>query len=319
MISVIIPVYNAAPYLRNCLNSILLQTFTDFELLIINDGSNDGSEIICEEFKIKDSRIRIIHKSNQGEYSARNCGIQESKGAYIVFIDADDYIPPTYLEKLYNAIIEKNSDLAICKCIEIKENQKVINNPVSTNHFSITKVQLIRGLFSSVEFMSSWGKIYKSDLIKNQIFIERSIGLDVEFNSRIYLRAKKIIYIPEGLYYWVEHSNSVSRTKFSQKNIDSLDCYLKAWQNMPSNIHIFRAFALQRLYKVILYNRYNCTQNLKKILRKKEKNIVKISLKEFLDNRFISLKMKIILMVFYFIPITYNLFRKVMGKISLKQ
>ena len=113
-ISIIIPVYNVEPYIRRCLDSIKAQTFTDFEAIIVDDSSPDGSIKIAMEFVASDSRFKIVTRENGGLSAARNTGIEHSVGRYIAFIDSDDFIAPTYLEKLYNACEENNADMSYC-------------------------------------------------------------------------------------------------------------------------------------------------------------------------------------------------------------
>ena len=113
MISVIVPVYNAEKYLHRCVDSILTQTFDNFELLLINDGSNDNSGVICDEYALKDSRVRVFHKENGGVSSARNLGLDNSKGEWIAFCDADDYALPTFLSTYDELINIHNADLCI--------------------------------------------------------------------------------------------------------------------------------------------------------------------------------------------------------------
>ena len=114
MISIIIPIYNSAALLPRCLDSILAQTYRDFTLILVNDGSTDGSGKICDGYAEKDERIRVIHKENGGVSSARNAGLDAADGEYITFIDSDDAIPPGYLETLYMAASGSGADVAIC-------------------------------------------------------------------------------------------------------------------------------------------------------------------------------------------------------------
>ena len=113
LISIIVPIYNVEKYLRQCLDSIMNQTYRNFECLLINDGSSDNSEDICREYVSKDSRFRYFEKENGGVSSARNLGIEHSKGEYITFIDSDDWVDSDYLEVLYNSLVDERADIAI--------------------------------------------------------------------------------------------------------------------------------------------------------------------------------------------------------------
>ena len=132
-VSIVVPVYNAEKYLPKCIDSILNQTFKNFELILVNDGSKDNSLIICEDYKVSDRRIKVINKKNEGVSIARNIGINSAKGKYIMFIDSDDWIESNMVEKMYDAI--QNSDIAICGSKTVEKN-KIID---STLYQSFTK------------------------------------------------------------------------------------------------------------------------------------------------------------------------------------
>ena len=117
-ISVIVPAYNAEKYLRRCIDSILVQTFTDFELLLVNDGSIDRTDTICNEYAVKESRIRVFHKKNGGVSSARNLGLDNAKGKYVMFVDSDDYMLSDMSELMISTLNAKNADLVICGTTE---------------------------------------------------------------------------------------------------------------------------------------------------------------------------------------------------------
>ena len=115
LVSIIIPVYNVEKYLAECIESVLKQTYQNIEILLIDDGSPDNSGKICDEYEEKDSRVRVIHKENGGVSSARNVGLEQANGEYITFIDSDDFVSESYIEELYIALENGNSDLAFCK------------------------------------------------------------------------------------------------------------------------------------------------------------------------------------------------------------
>ncbi len=114
LISIIVPVFNSEKYISRCINSILEQTYGNFELIIINDGSKDKSLKICEEYQKKDRRIKVFNQENKGQAFARNVGLDNAKGEYISFIDSDDYVHSRFLEYLYNALISSDSDISMC-------------------------------------------------------------------------------------------------------------------------------------------------------------------------------------------------------------
>ena len=119
LISIIVPVYNVEKYLRSCLDSIRVQTFKDFEAVLVDDGSTDNSGFICDEYEQKDNRFVVVHKQNEGVAKARITAFEHSEGEYITFIDADDYVSPVYLEKLTSPIIEEGVDMVSCNFFDI--------------------------------------------------------------------------------------------------------------------------------------------------------------------------------------------------------
>lgn len=124
-ITVVLPVYNVVDYLEECIKSVLKQTYVNFELILVDDGSSDGSELICDKYKEMDCRIIVIHQKNGGLSAARNTGISYASGKFITFIDSDDYIAPEYIEKLYEAIIKYDADISMCDFQKVPENSKL--------------------------------------------------------------------------------------------------------------------------------------------------------------------------------------------------
>ncbi len=126
LISIIVPVYNVIKYLRHCIESIVNQTYTNLEIILVDDGSNDESEKVCDEYKNKDSRIIVIHQENRGLSAARNAGLDICKGKYISFVDSDDYIEPDFIECLYSSIIENSVKVSMCNINYVDENSQII-------------------------------------------------------------------------------------------------------------------------------------------------------------------------------------------------
>ena len=135
MISIVVPVYNSQDYLENCLDSIRTQSFQDWECIVVDDGSTDGSGAIIDSFVIKDARFVSVYKNNGGVSSARNVGIARSRGDFIAFIDSDDWIDSRYLEKLNNAILSGKIDLSICGYHKVKQNE-IIHSLFTKNSVS---------------------------------------------------------------------------------------------------------------------------------------------------------------------------------------
>lgn len=157
-ISIIIPIYNAASYLRECLDSILMQSFTDFELILVNDGSIDNSLTICEEYSQKDKRIRVIDGPNCGVSAARNKGLQIASGSWITFVDADDYFLNNALSILYQRAIQTGTDLVLANALKLK------NAKFSELHN--LKDEVLPNVIMSIKHFALWGYLFNADVIR---------------------------------------------------------------------------------------------------------------------------------------------------------
>lgn len=208
-VSVIVPVYNAENWLKNCVDSILKSTLKDIELILINDGSTDNSPKTCDNYTKKDKRVIVIHQENKRQAHARNQGLKIAKGEYISFIDSDDYIDSTFLEKLYNAAKKSNSDIAVSNVATIPSS---VFNYVSYWSFYIKKTELInpeekQGVIYSCAI---WNKIYKTSFLKkyNLYFNEKIFLEDVTFNQITTILSNKICLEPQAVYFYNCMNNS---------------------------------------------------------------------------------------------------------------
>lgn len=224
-ISVIVPIYKIERYLRQCIDSILAQTFTDFELLLIDDESPDGCPAICDEYTKKDARIRTFHKPNGGVASARNCGLDNAKCEWIMYIDGDDWIEPTYIEELYNAAIKNDADIAICGFHFAYEDGRYIEEHPTLwdNNKSASLNQYIASTWTTV-----WGSIHKSSLYKdNGIRSPKNITFCEDFHLMVRLChfAKKVVSIDRPLYNYRQQSSSIMHSLNNKTWIDELTAY----------------------------------------------------------------------------------------------
>ena len=203
-ISIIVPIYNVEKYLTNCIDSILNQTFKDFELILVNDGSTDNSFEICKHYKDIDDRICIIDKKNGGLSSARNAGLDIAKGEYIGFVDSDDYIHPQMYELLYNQIIKNKADISMCEFKKVSEfNKKELSDKVILNQ----EVEILNnkeavfklGENGSVTYVIACNKLYKKSLFNNIKFKEGIIHEDEYIIHRLLYQVKTLVYIKEKL------------------------------------------------------------------------------------------------------------------------
>ena len=216
LISIIVPIYDVENYLRQCLDSIMSQTYQNFECLLINDGSPDNSADICREYVDKDARFRYFEKENGGVSSARNLGIERSGGAYITFIDSDDWVDSDYLEVLYNALIDENADISVStykrfhkaeNCWYFHSFQRGYEKRVFTNHELIDEFIDLNTFDYSYGFVC--GKLVRKDLLDNIAFNEMTtLGEDMEYWLKLYLISNKVVYVNRDSYnYRVDNVN----------------------------------------------------------------------------------------------------------------
>ncbi|MFD9624839.1 glycosyltransferase family 2 protein [Peribacillus muralis] len=217
-ISIVVAAYNVEKYLKKCLDSLICQSLKEIEIIIVNDGSNDKTENIISEYKLKDSRIKSITKENGGLSDARNTGIKNASANYIAFIDADDYVDSMMYEKLYKVICEKNSDLAICGFFKVWESKQKIFLP---------NEKLIRGnhlnnfiSHHDETFVVAWNKLFKKSIIdEGEIYFQnKRFFEDVGFIPRYLYYCKSISLVKEPLYYYLQREGSI--TQSSGYNID---------------------------------------------------------------------------------------------------
>jgi glycosyltransferase involved in cell wall biosynthesis len=214
-ISIIVPVYNTDKFLYKCIDSILSQTFTDFECILINDGSTDNSAAICDEYSKKDNRIKVIHQKNAGVSAARNAGLDIACGEWIGFVDSDDWCDPEMYEFLLSKALKYQADISICRFRKVKENS--ILNIFSNEDLDIVmnSKEALTKLFSKGYFQ---GHLF-TKLIKKQLFFNQDKKLyfneDIKFSEDrlllyFLLKNAKIIFYSKNIYYnYLQHSNSV--------------------------------------------------------------------------------------------------------------
>ena len=167
LISIIIPVYKVEKYLEKCINSIIGQTYTNLQIILVDDGSPDNSGKICDKYAKKDSRVEVIHKSNGGLSEARNSGIERAKGKYIGFVDSDDYIKEDMYEVLYNLITRFQADVSICNLYDVVGDEKNIRN-INEGIKEYNRIDILKEVLMDKNIQSyAWNKLYKKELFDN--------------------------------------------------------------------------------------------------------------------------------------------------------
>ena len=217
LVSIIIPVYNTEKYIRECLDSIISQTYNNFEVIIVDDGSSDQSGVICDEYASKDERFKVIHQNNSGVSMARIAAFENSRGEFITFIDSDDYVSPDYIEKLAKPLIEEDADMACCKYIGVR-NHILFNPKIFIT--GIFQGKTLRDFISNDFFYSrqtnNFGihpglatKMVKRDIVMEGLQMGKGLwyGEDAIAVFCMLFSCSKLVALPNNLYYYVAHDN----------------------------------------------------------------------------------------------------------------
>lgn len=214
MISIIVPVYNAELYLQECIDSILDQTYQNFELILVDDGSADNSLAICESYRIKSDKIVVVHQNNAGVSAARNKGLSLVKGEYFCFVDADDSIESVMIESLYTAIKKNEAELSICGFKCISSNVTIERKPVAKEIYKASNIaEFVAEHYLEWLISSPWGKLYKNIKFPTRNFDTNiSLGEDLKFNIQYFEHIEKIVIINDCLYRYKEVEDSLTKT-----------------------------------------------------------------------------------------------------------
>ena len=231
-VSIIIPVYKVEKYLPACLDSVLAQTFTDWEAICVNDGSPDNCGKILEEYASKEKRIKIITQNNQGVAKARNSALEHAEGKYLCFLDADDELASTFLEKMYHQIDSTDADIVSCD---------FQRTSISKENSPLSKITLYNSVFDRFlnkkpKIISAvWGKLFRKSVVENVRFPEIKLGEDLPYLYEALYLTKKGVYLPEKLYFYRKRENSVTTSNFSEKNIIGNIQIATLWHNYFKN------------------------------------------------------------------------------------
>lgn len=234
MISIIVPIYRVEKYLKKCVDSILVQTYKNFELILVDDGSPDNCPAICDEYAKQDDRVVVVHKKNGGLSDARNAGLDIAKGEYIGFVDSDDYISPIMYETLMNRIISDQSDLAMCKYMCIYDSGEIIKKEKSDKTISkkcYSPKEFILELFMphGVDYVVAWSKLYKKEIFNKLRFPIGKQHEDEFIIHSVVAQCKKISCVEDELYYYRQREGSIMTENFNVKRLDYGDALIERY------------------------------------------------------------------------------------------
>lgn len=254
LISIIVPVYNAEKYLHRCIDSIINQTYKNIEIILVNDGSTDISSSICDKYAQIDERIKVIHQENAGVSVARNMGIDNSSGKYIMFVDSDDWVDEQIVEHLYKKIYEKQADIAICSHYEINGETNQLKKLFIEEYVSGEKevANFINNNWGTSLISVPWGTLYKREKI-GRFRVGMSLGEDTLFKVDYFSQTYSVVVSQEPLYYYVRFENAQSLSKrFSQEYFDHFEVlYKRALDLLYTKGGITQKYADRFNYKLV--------------------------------------------------------------------
>ena len=262
LVSVIVPVYNCESFLTNCLETIVAQTYKELEVILVDDGSTDGSASICDRYTETDSRFVVIHQDHLGLGCSRNVGQKRSRGEFIAFIDADDYIHKDYFFIMVNAV-QANEEYDIC----IIDNKKTYSLNEDTQgedkreneKIILSQEDIVGRMFAKGESHVPnhvWGKLYRRSVVENVWSENYSQGQDEDYNLKVYLRARKAVWLRgHYYYYYYQHSSSTVHSKYYSILYGecSASFLYSNYLNLPDNKRQYSHYLLRKLYNRIAF------------------------------------------------------------------
>lgn len=228
LISIVVPVYNVEKYLAGCVESILGQRYANLEVLLIDDGSTDKSPQVCDAYALKDPRVRVVHQANAGLSAARNAGIERAAGGLIGFIDSDDTISADMFDRLYTALVTSDADISLCGIRYVSEDGKPVQDDAIPS--------LSAGAVSGKEAISRWlssedswlwvvacNKLYRRALFDGVRYPVGKLHEDEFVIHHLLLQCRKVAYIPQAMYFYLQRSQGITRSAFSIRRLDGAE------------------------------------------------------------------------------------------------
>ena len=314
-ISVIIPIYNVEKYLKRCIESVIKQTYSDLEIILVDDGSQDGCAKICDEYKKKDERIIVIHKKNGGLSDARNVGLKVATGEIISYIDSDDYLDLDMYEKMIKAMEEKNADIVVCGTnIDYEDGHTKVKCEKEEKSFNREEALIELNSFKSFD-MAVWNKLYKREVVDNIEFPVGKKSEDYFVMYQYFARAKKVVIINQAKYHYFQRSNSISRGKnvthdYIEGSKSQKEFFEKNFPDLNYVGNTAYAFSYIATYNRYIKNELKMTNEMKKEFKKE----VRKYLKDINGNSHISRSKKIQATLFSYSLFIYKIALKVISK-----
>lgn len=321
LISVIIPVYKVEQFLKRCVDSVLSQTYTNLEIILVDDGSPDLCPKICDDYAALDSRIKVVHKKNGGLSSAKNAGLDTCKGEYIAFVDSDDFISKYFIEFLYQAVVEKHVNISVAEYRSFKEDE-VLFDENEPDNYTVEKQSLeeimsrYSSIFSHDSMLTivSWNKLYKANLFDNIRFPDGKLYEDTATTYKILNKCEEIAFIKNPLYFYFLRQGSISGSDvFTEKNLDFYDALEKSYEFfLEQKKEHLAIFIIPQLLKAGIYSWWGVKYVLKQPRRAEEiLRYIKSKSQKITTTPYINGLQKKSLLLLLKIPVLYAIYRKI--------
>ena len=253
LISVIVPVYNTAKYLDKCLETLVSQSYAELDIILVDDGSPDESPALCDKWAMRDTRIKVIHKSNGGLSDARNYGLRKAEGDYIIFIDSDDWLDTDMVEVLLSTAIKYEADIVNCQFVE--ENNRNISTKLQPR-YPLMEATASEGIFLLIKDKMVtnhvWRNLFKREVLQDIEFPKGKNFEDIHVMHEIFFKSKKIVFIGDVLYHYFINPDGIVRTKSEKNTMDYLEAFKKReiffQENMPEALDMHRNHMFRNVY-----------------------------------------------------------------------
>lgn len=296
MISIIVPVYKVEQYIDTCVSSLINQTYTNIEIILIDDGSPDNCPYICDRYAIEDSRIKVIHKSNGGLSDARNIGLKNASGDFVLFVDSDDYLDLNACERFIKLVGSNDPDIVVGDARRIEDGKSIkLKHKLNTSGRMITGKQYLKHeLKTGTMYMASCFNLYKLEFLRNNK-LEFKYGLlheDEQFTPRVFLAAEKVVGSNILFYNYIIREDSITTSKNKIRNAEHLIKIFKELENIYNDL---QDQDLKRLLNESLVSKY---LNLFQVAELYKEEYVYLIDKKFLKGKAVSNKNKLKVFLF---------------------
>lgn len=253
-VSIIVPVYKVESYLDKCVSSIVNQSYTNLEIILVDDGSPDDCPAMCDAWAEKDSRIRVIHKTNGGLSDARNAGMAVATGELMAFVDSDDWIAPDMYEHLYRRLAKDNSDIAACGVQMVWENEATHRVLTREGNCTLNQEEAMRAIIEESWLKQPvWYKLYKTALVRDILFPKGKYHEDVFWSYQAVGRAKRVSVSDHIGYYYLQRGGSIMGEGYSPKRLDAVEAKVQRCTYIQERFPALSPLAVKDLWFTCIY------------------------------------------------------------------